>query len=189
MICGKARSGKDTVANYLVKKHSLKKDAFAKPIKDMVKIQYGWTEDHVNGELKDVVDPFWGISPRQALQSLGTDYAQDYLCMNYPDFKKTTGANVWVKSFAKRMDLVEDYVLSDYRFSHEFHYLANILQEENKQVVTLKITRNKLDTKVEDHKSELSLKDLYVDYEIDNNSTLEDLYKKLDNWWEEIERT
>ena len=35
-VCGKAGSGKDTIADYLVKKYNFKKIALADPIKRMV---------------------------------------------------------------------------------------------------------------------------------------------------------
>jgi len=52
----KKRHGKDTSADYLVKKYNYKKLSFAKPIKDACKILFGFTDEQLYGNLKEVKD-------------------------------------------------------------------------------------------------------------------------------------
>ena len=37
---------------------------------------FGFTEDQVFGDAKDVIDPVWGVTPRLVLQVLGTELMQ-----------------------------------------------------------------------------------------------------------------
>lgn len=54
-ICGKARSGKDTMAERLVLNYGYTRYAFADPLKAAVNEMYGWDERHGYGELKEVI--------------------------------------------------------------------------------------------------------------------------------------
>ena len=66
-IAGYARHGKDSTADAIVKYFGFKKYALADVMKDACRIIFGWDERHLYGELKDVVDPRFGVSPRHAL--------------------------------------------------------------------------------------------------------------------------
>jgi hypothetical protein len=79
-LTGKARSGKDTVAGYLNNKHMFSHYWFSKPMKDACRTIFGWDDRHLYGDLKEVVDPVYGISPRVALQTLGTERGRN--CIN-----------------------------------------------------------------------------------------------------------
>lgn len=67
------RSGKDTVADRLVANYGFKKMSWADLLKKGVNAWHGWDDRHGYGELKEVVDEYWGYSPRVAYQKIGTD--------------------------------------------------------------------------------------------------------------------
>ena len=67
MLSGRKRAGKDEAAKVLIDNYNFTPFAFAKPIKEICKIVFLWDDERINGELKEVEDPTWGISPRKAL--------------------------------------------------------------------------------------------------------------------------
>jgi pantothenate kinase len=73
-ICGKAGVGKDTLGDYIQKKHGDRviKISFAEPIKQIGMI-FGFHANQLYDQtLKEVKDDFWGISPREFMQFVGT---------------------------------------------------------------------------------------------------------------------
>lgn len=102
-LCGQAGSGKDTVADILVKDHHFVKVALADPLKRICKEVFDFTDEQLWGasEKRNGGDPRYPreekipgdgpymeamsfLSPRYALQQLGTEWGRD--C--YP--------NVWI---------------------------------------------------------------------------------------------
>ena len=75
-LTGKKGCGKDTVANYLCEKYGFVNYGFADPIKEVGKIVFGFNDEQLEGCLKDTMDNFWGISPREFFQNFGTGIAQ-----------------------------------------------------------------------------------------------------------------
>jgi hypothetical protein len=79
-ITGKIAAGKDTFADMLVAHESqmFTKYSLASPMKKIANEVFGFTNkqlyDHAR---KEVVDPFWDITPRRFLQILGTDMFRD----------------------------------------------------------------------------------------------------------------
>jgi hypothetical protein len=173
-VAGFKRSGKDTVAEYLINSYGFIRYSLAGPMKEIVKIMFDWTEEHVNGSLKEVIDKRWGISPRQALQRLGTDWAQHDLCKEFPLFKEITGRSLWVKKFrywAEKRPF-SDIVISDIRFPHEVDALKWM------KGFVFRVDRPSLD--LEDvHESESYINSLEVDSTILNDGSIEDLHKKV----------
>lgn len=78
-ISGRAGSGKDTVANELVRNAGLVRYGMADPIKAMLDVFYaalGKTTHWEDREWKEAVDPELGFSPRRAAQLLGTEWGR-----------------------------------------------------------------------------------------------------------------
>ncbi len=73
-----------------------------------------WTEEHTSGALKEVVDPELGISPRFAMQTLGTEWG-----------RQTINDQVWLRMWLQRMRRSDaDVILvDDCRFENEGAYL------------------------------------------------------------------
>lgn len=81
-IHGPLNGGKDTAANYIQSKFpgAYGRYAFASPIKQACQTMFGFTYDQLEDrELKETVDPFWGFTPRRAMQLLGTEYGREML--------------------------------------------------------------------------------------------------------------
>lgn len=115
-ITGAIGSGKDTIADYLVRNHGFKRLAFASKVKDVAHVVFGWDRELLEGltresrEWREIVDPYWGISPRTALQRIGTEMFRAHI---HPD--------TWVKSVMRIIDSDPDgrYVITDCRFENE----------------------------------------------------------------------
>ena len=67
-LIGNQRTGKDTVADYLVSNYNFKKYSFADPIKEVSKKIFNWTDNQCNGSSKDILDVESGIVPRDFFQ-------------------------------------------------------------------------------------------------------------------------
>ena len=177
-ICGKKRTGKDTVADYIQEFWGFQKRSFAQPIKKALEIIFDWPEEIWHSdELKEEVDPRWGISPRQAAQHIGTEWGQYYLGQSFPLFHDTMGRNLWVARALFDIDN-EDVVVSDLRFPHE----AEAIRDRGGFII--KIHRN---LKYEDgHLSEIGVDIIDADFEIDNDKTKLHLLGIVDSVMEDI---
>jgi hypothetical protein len=206
LINGKARSGKDTIADYIVEKTGAKKLFFAKPLKDMSKKYFNLTDDECSDHKTEV--------SRRILQGLGSLFREE--------FDKSYWANQVIDKINEDLseDVSKHFVISDCRYRNEiielcasfdhnkFHeiikrldpedwrkykieYYGNldILSEryyDNLESIgcrTIKIARSN-GPKIEygsNHASENDLNSFYFDYLIENSGTLEDLYKKVDD--------
>lgn len=172
-VCGRMRSGKDSIAKIFCEDYGFKQLSFAKPIKEACKIMFGWTEEHVNGALKDVDDEYWGISPRLAMQLLGTEFSQNCLCEHSLSFAKKTGRSLWVKrclADAKQ----GNFIISDVRFLHE----SRAIREAGGKII--RVTRPGCIAK-STHASETEMDEIAVDATIVNDKTLDALRENVHN--------
>ena len=171
-IVGKKGSGKDTVADFICDKYNFKKISFADPIKEALKIIFGWNDSYLYTEKKNIVDDNYGVSPRKAMQTLGTDWGQTILCDAGEDFLKTTGRNLWVKRTLKNISIFDNIIISDVRFLHE----AEAIEKEGGFLI--KITREL--ASFDSHKSEAEVDKIKNCVEIFNNYDLNTLFKNID---------
>ena len=112
-LAGYARSGKDTVADMLVKQHGFVKVRFADALKRGLATMLGLTEAQLDGDEKEVVIPWLGCSPRHLMQTLGTEWGRR---MIHPD--------MWVKATEQHLKRLaaggcRRIVISDVRFENE----------------------------------------------------------------------
>lgn len=117
-ICGRRRSGKDTVADVLVHEFGYRKLRISDPLKAAMAALFGWDPGMLEDHRKDGVDPRWGISPRQAMQFFGTEVMQQHLRALLPDM----GRCFFVQRLLAEMDAAPPHthwVIPDLRFSHE----------------------------------------------------------------------
>lgn len=181
LLTGHKRAGKDTCAKYLVATYyGMKTFSFADPMRQFVKNVFGWDDTWIE-EHKEEIDPDWGISYRQVMQMLGTEFFQFYLSEKFPDYNQITNRTVWVKSCWKRMQPTlkrgEFAVVTDCRFKHEYEYLK---QHCFYPFVVIRIERPSVH--VEDqHASEQEYKEIPADFQIINDGTIKDLQMKIDN--------
>jgi hypothetical protein len=167
------RSGKDTMANYLVENHGFVRMSFADPLKEACRIIYLLNDEQLYGDLKEVIDPRWGKTPRELMQLTGTEAIRDQV-----DDK------VWIKNLEYR---VAEYaatnpngrvVVPDMRFINEIYCIKDMGGYAGKI--------NRPDVEINDfsqHQSELELK-LFTgfDFKLDNSGTLQDFYNNIEQF-------
>jgi hypothetical protein len=155
-LAGRARSGKDTVATFFEGTHRVVR--FAQPVKDAVKVLYGWNDDYVESGIKDRVDPKWGLTPRSAMVHI----AQTTRMFAANDF--------FVKRLFDSWD-GEPIVIADVRYKHE----VDAIHERGG--ITIKITREGLNK----HDGEFTVDELETTYQITNNDTLGGLRRQINS--------
>lgn len=189
-LSGYAGSGKNAVADFLTSKHGFKQLSFANAIKKALWtlnpiIAYGWVDDssllETNHQtsypihLQRIVpnytdDALWRSAKdsytevRRLLQVLGTEVGRDMF-----------GEDFWVDQVLKDLDSYnQNYVITDTRFPNEYWKLV-----ENAAVI-IRINREGY-APVNNHPSETALDSFMFDHEIDNNGTLDELFKKVED--------
>ena len=150
-------SGKDTCVDYLCTKYpEHTRISFAGALYDIL----SYAQEKCGFEKN---------KDRKFLQFIGTEWARNI------------DENVWINIVLGK-DIKGVGLLSDIRFPNEFNAL------KNNGWICIKVTRDNIDKNRvgngdNTHSSELSINDIndeHWDFIINNNSTLEDLYKRLD---------
>ena len=120
-IHGPLNGGKDTVADILqeLRPNKYKRYAFAGPLKQASKALFGFTDQQLDDRtLKEAVDPFWGFTPRKALQLMGTEFGRDML-----------RKDIWIKraelEVAKNQADGFDTIITDVRFENEAEWVRS----------------------------------------------------------------
>ncbi len=174
-----AQVGKDTAAEYLEKKYPgrVKRVGFADKLKEICMLLYGLSYEQCYGpkEIKEAIDPRYGLSPRAIMQGVGQKMREVY-----PDIWIDTVFNTTIPEFEK--EGYDCFVISDVRYPNEGD---KILAAGGTLV---KVLRAHAGVEVgADHSSETSMQD-YRDFDfiIDNNGTFEEYFGKLDKLMEEI---
>ncbi|MGP5518032.1 hypothetical protein ACTXNA_07290 [Psychrobacter celer] len=157
-IAGKARSGKDTAASYLLNKlgGDWSTASFADPMKAMLNAIDVDTSD----EAKDLPSNQYGVSTRHMLQTLGTEWGRDGI-----------GSNFWVDVFA-RSNAGQCVIVPDVRFENEAELIRKhgfLIHMEGRGGIE------------GSHISEQTLVVKPGDIVITNNGTLSELYARLDS--------
>ncbi len=120
-ISGPIGSGKDTIASLIVvnSDNQYQTVSFAEPLREAAKVMFGWTDFEVTDRVaKETVDPFWGFSPRTALQYLGTEYG-----------RKLLRDDVWIRAAQRKMEAGARHgkrtVIQDVRFPNEDEWVRS----------------------------------------------------------------
>ena len=195
-VCGFIGSGKDTVADYLVNFHEFRRESFASTLKDAVAAVFGWDRTMLEGrtkaarEWREEVDQWWAerldmptLTPRWVLQYWGTE-----VC------RKAFHDDIWIASLENKLRNSKDHVvISDCRFPNETQSIRNAggkivwvqrgdlpdwyetavsaNQGSNVAVQSLKMMKI--------HASETAWIGTKFDHILDNNGSIDDLYKKI----------
>lgn len=119
-LCGLAGAGKNSVAEHLVVHHGFDVLAFAEPVYAGLEAMLGLEEEALADRTRKEVPIDWlGRSPRELLQTLGTEWGRALI---HPD--------VWVLVAARRLaDLQKNgggqrVVFTDTRFANEADWLV-----------------------------------------------------------------
>lgn len=121
-LTGRAGCGKDTVARFLCEAHGFVQIALADPLRDGIKVMLGLTDEQLhNRDLKEASIDWLGKSPRELLQTLGTEWGREQVV---PD--------LWLRVAARRIASIKasppclhvaGIVVSDIRFENEAEWL------------------------------------------------------------------
>ena len=186
-ICGLIGSGKDTIADFLVKENNFEKLSFADKLKDSVAEMFDWDRQLLDGKTdesrawREKSDEFWSkemgkdITPRHVLQVFGTE------CMRDGFYN-----GVWV-SLAKKKVLDNpniNWVIPDVRFENE----ATMIKEINGEVWWVKRGQLPLWFKMyqdigkepkDVHPSEWAWANTNFNTELSNNGTIAELKNQV----------
>lgn len=173
-ICGLMRSGKDVVARYISNKWNFEHVKISDKLKQSLKILFDFTDEQLEGNQKDHIDPKWSIAPRQVMQFIGTEIMQYKIQEIMPSCNRT----FWIQSLVSAMQTESNvnYVISDLRFLHEVHYLQKVFGD---QLLIVKIVRPQNNIENE-HCSEKEFIQIKEDILIVNDNGLEKLYQQID---------
>lgn len=201
-ICGFIGSGKDTVADYLVNFHEFRRESFASTLKDAVAAVFGWDRTLLEGRTKEArewreqIDPWWAarldmptLTPRWVLQYWGTE-----VC------RKAFHDDIWIASLENKLRNSRDnVVISDCRFPNEIQSIRDaggqivwVQRGELPDWYDTAIAANRghnwavQDLKMRQiHASETAWVGTEFDSVIDNNRTIDDLYKQASSLLED----
>ena len=157
-IAGKARSGKDTAASYLLNKlgGDWYSASFADPMKEMLNAIGVDTGDN----FKDLPVNQYGVSTRHMLQTLGTEWGRNLIDSDF-----------WVDVFAN-MNAYQFVIVPDVRFENEAELIRKhgfLIHMEGRGGI------------VGSHVSEQQLNFHDDDIFVDNRGSLSELYARLDS--------
>lgn len=117
-LLGRAGSGKSTAAKYLVERYGAKTFSLARPLKDLCKLLFDFTDEQVFGSQaqKETIDSRYGISPRTAMIRLG-DGAREIL------WKR-----IWIDTCFKQIEQsgVKLSVIEDVRYPNEAEWINGV---------------------------------------------------------------
>lgn len=118
-ITGRARTGKDTLAGFLVENHGFAKITLAGPIRRFVGELTGLTEAELtDGPLKEApLAWLGGVSPRRMMQTLGTEWGRN-----------TIADELWLLVAQRQIEQAKrdgkaGVVISDVRFDNEAQFV------------------------------------------------------------------
>jgi len=182
-VTGRARSGKDTVADYIAFKLNCNKYALATPLKDLVCSMLNISME----QLDKYKNEKWELSAEESIDFNDVDIVCgiDSLNVSFRSILQKCGdemkAFFGIDCFMKKlhMKMLEEQndcsVISDVRLLEEQKWLA-----ANTNPVFIKIVRDTEDDKDSGHRTESEVDSLGYDILISNNGTIDELYEKID---------
>jgi hypothetical protein len=154
-IVGKKGAGKDTTADYIVRRHGFVKRAYASPLKQACKALFSLTDSQLEDPVeKERVDDRWGKTPREVMQWLGTDVVRHSL-----------GCDFWIRhmGFYRKDNPDERLVIPDVRFLNEAWWIR-----ENGGILIRVVRPSACST--DTHASEVEQDEIEADYTIRNTT-------------------
>lgn len=169
-LTGRARSGKSTAAEHLIGSYLLEHYAFADPLRDGLMSIFNLDPTDFEGDRKEQPLAWLGRSPRELMQSMGTEWARNTV---HPD--------VWVKLAEQNLDYMTNalspvigFVISDVRFENE----ADFIRKRGGTVIH--ISRRDAQA-VNPHISEAGVELNFNDQTLRNDGTVEEFLRSLDD--------
>ena len=201
-VCGFIGTGKDTIADYLVNIHQFRRESFANTLKDACAAVFQWDRELLEGRTKqsrawrEQRDEWWSerlgreITPRWVLQYWGTEV-----------FRQGFHDDIWIASLEnKRRKTTDDVVISDCRFPNEIRAIKqaggrvirvvrgpdpewyDLAQAVNAGPKHIQWSTSKTQlAKYNIHASETAWVGTEFDAVIDNNASLDHLYRQVND--------
>lgn len=167
-IAAKAQSGKSTVAGMLQRCGAYTELSFASPIREFVAGLLGCTVPELEPIKEDVI-PWCGKSPRQLMQTLGTEWG-----------RKMISESFWIDQAMQRVQREwangKMVVISDVRFDNE----AEAIRKAGGCI--LHLSRPNGARTVAQHLSEAGVERRPGDYTIVNDGSLHLLERRVNHW-------
>jgi hypothetical protein len=171
-VCGHKRCGKDTLAAYISQKYGYEHVKVSNKLKHVMGILFGFTDEQLEGSMKECIDDRWGVSPRQAMQFFGTEVMQFEIQKLLPNVNR----NFWIKSLIdEKLHQPKNYVISDIRFLHEYNELKKY------DLSVIKINRPSAFTK-DMHVSETEFNEIPHDLMIQNEGSMDEMFTMFDSY-------
>lgn len=185
VISGKAQVGKDTLGNYLINEFYknygfvFRRNAYANLLKKMVQYDFCLSDDQLWGNGKECMTKYY--KRKDGFSSNPSDYwTPREIMQEYGSFYRSINKDFWVE---KLLFEIEDEgnphtIITDGRYPNE------ILPVLERGGFHIHINRKKEDEiHCPQHESETSLDnvDIKINFEVDNNGTLDDLRNKATN--------
>lgn len=178
-ICGRANSGKNTLANMLIDALLTLKEAkyitgkidqcaFADPIKEILATTFNTSVESIEDyKRSDARFDICGSSStmREILQRFGTDACQEIF-----------GQKIWVKLLLNRVTDIDHVVITDCRFSHELEALENAYGLDN--VCLIKVLGGDTNSHISENDL-ISKPDKFFDCVFDNRDHKGDIAKAV----------
>lgn len=132
-LSGRKGAGKSAAASELVATHGFREVSFAGPLKDAISVALGIDRARLDDPMdKGRPDPFWGASPRELMQIVGTELFRDALARSLPLHFGPDRPSVWVRVCERAVrELISSdehvrVVISDVRFPDEIDLVRRL---------------------------------------------------------------
>jgi len=172
-VAGK-QVGKTIASQYICQKYGYVKLSFADPLKCALREIFGFTDEQLWGDQKEIIDEYWGVSPRSLMQLIGTEFFRLQMKEHVPQI----GDNIWlrvaqrkIQQFLNRGQMI---VIDDVRFTNE----ADLIRQMGGFLI--RIDRPSVATIVDSHESEQQNKHIITDATIINDQDIETFHHKID---------
>tara|TARA_R110000764_G_scaffold136846_1_gene224757 strand:+ start:110 stop:655 length:546 start_codon:yes stop_codon:yes gene_type:complete len=167
-LSGKARGGKDAAGDHIRDMCGFSTYAMAAPVKEACRVIFGWDYRHLHGHLKDVLDPIYNVTPRAAIQKLGTEFGRNMI-----------NNDIWTIKAENEIKARSNLVITDIRYNNE----AELILENGGIIIDIKRRKSAraLIFGMKNHSSEKGISSNLITEIVTNNGSLVDLYKKIDD--------
>lgn len=178
-LVGKKGSGKSTVANILAETEDYVEIAFADPLKQICQTLFLLSHEELHDtKMKEQIVERVNTTPRRILQQVGTNLMRDRLREVLPELPLTDQLpSIWVWNAQQRiLDLRKrhcEIVVSDVRFPDE----ASMIRRLGGILIRIRRDANTFSSDL--HPSEVEMENIDVNFEIDNDGSLEELKQKI----------
>ena len=174
-LSGRARTGKTTAANHLANTYDLVTYALADPLREGLMNIFNLSPCDFDDERKELTIDWLGLSPRELMQSMGTDWGRHQV---HPELWLLL-AEKNLEFLGQTNDNARGFVISDLRFENE----ADFVRKRGGMVIHLLRPDA---AEVNPHISETGIGIQDNDLVLHNDGAIEDLFGQLDEIFEAL---